>query len=943
MNRHWTAHWIWTADSDRRPRHQAVVARRTFSLNDVAQATLRISADSHYRLWINGAWVADGPGRSWPAHHRYDVLDVARWLVCGRNVIAVEALHYGFATMQAIPQEAGLLVQLDAVDDAGSVTTIASDRTWRIRELAGWRRDSARIGIQMEAVEWRDLRCDPEDLVSLACCDLDWPSATDWHGAETGPWGDLQPRDVAMEIRQPRAPVALVEAQTVGHAGLTATFDLKAMCYAHDRGSNFARMIGVVATLIAVPAATTLHLAAPLPGGWTLHLRGRPVVGDRLDLVAGDNLLAIAVASEGHAFDGTLALDLAVRLRRPWGRGAGPWLWLGPLAPQAEPIDNATHTTRTSLPAEALAEVARLVAAQDAAALRASLPAGLPVGDPVVRSDPWVDFRSRKPLAALDRPDCAALTGTGAGTVQLAKAGSAGDREYCFDLGAVSIGYLDLDCSAPAGTVLDLVLTEHRFSDGRPQHTEGCRNGLRLVCAAGRTRYTARRRRGGRFLYLTVRGTRAALQIHAVGLIEARYPTVTSGAFACSDLHLTAIWALGARTLQLCMEDTYTDCPLYEQVLWVGDLRHEARSAHDAFASYDLTLRSLRLAAETLDHLPLPGSQVPSSWNVLLPAWSLLWVEAVDDYARHSGDRSGVVGLWPAVERTLRHAVSCCRAPDGLMSIQAWNFLDWTGIDTDSDTVLHNSLLLVGALAAFQRTAGWLGRRMAWAATAERALRAAVQRVWDPSLGGWPDALHANGRASPSTCQHTAAFGLTYDLLPNAKAKALALRALLAPPAGMATVGSPFALQFVIEALLAAGRTSEAVAIIRDRWGPMVEAGATTCWETFPGWEKDKPTRSHCHGWSAGPVHLLLETILGVQPAAYGWTKAVISPHPVNGLTHAEGAVATPHGPLRVAWKRTGTTLDVTVAAPAGMTWTVAPNPDWRGIRTVVVNGRRRP
>jgi len=391
------------------------------------------------------------------------------------------------------------------------------------------------------------------------------------------------------------------------------------------------------------------------------------------------------------------------------------------------------------------------------------------------------------------------------------------------------------------------------------------------------------------------------------------------------------------------MEDTYTDCPLYEQVLWVGDLRHEARSAHDAFASYEITLRSLRLAAETLDYLPLPGSQVPSGWNGQLPAWSLLWVEAVDDYARHSGDRSGVTALLPAVERTLRHAVSCCRPADGLMTVHAWNFLDWTGIDNDSDTVLHNSLLLVGALASFQRTAAWLGRRVSWAATAEHHLRQALQHAWDPRLGGWPDAIHDEGRVSTSTCQHTAAFGLSYEVLPTAKAKATALRALLAPAAGMTTVGSPFALQFVIEALLAVGKTSEAIAIIRDRWGPMVDAGATTCWETFPGWEKDKPTRGHCHGWSAGPVHLLLRTILGVTPASYGWSQATISPHPVNGLTHAEGAVATPHGPLRVAWKRSGTTLHLSVDAPAAITWTMARNPDWRGIRTVMVNGQRGP
>ena len=101
MNYPWKAQWIWTADVDRHPRHQAVVARRRFTLASIASATLRLSADTRYRLWINGVWVTDGPGRSWPAHHRFDHFDATPFLVNGENVIAVEVLHVGFATMQS--------------------------------------------------------------------------------------------------------------------------------------------------------------------------------------------------------------------------------------------------------------------------------------------------------------------------------------------------------------------------------------------------------------------------------------------------------------------------------------------------------------------------------------------------------------------------------------------------------------------------------------------------------------------------------------------------------------------------------------------------------------------------------------------------------------------------------------------------------------------------
>ena len=963
----WQAHWIWTADADRHPRHQAIVARRRFTLGAVTSAMLRISADTRYRLWINGVWVTDGPGRSWPAHHRYDMIDAAPFLNHGDNLIAVEALHVGFATMQSIAQEAGLLIQLDASDAEGLITTIASDATWRVHAVTGLRADTARMMITMEAVEWRDLQVDPADLLSAACDDQQWPAATAWHAAEAGPWRDLQPREVPQEIRIPRYPIALVDAQAVGRAAWSVGFDLKRMCYAQDRSANFVRMMGVLATVITVSGSSTVsesstvagsytaRLLVPVPSELTVFLRGQPVTDGVLRLESGDNLLTIAVDGEGHGYDTVLAFDrgAGLTLSHPWSADTAPWLWIGPFAPQSEPISNAAHTTRRSHDPVAAAHVAQIARSRHADELRA-VTAGLPTASAIHVVDPWVDFRSRVVLGALPlhpQQPVAGLLGAGAGGMTLTACAS-GDREYTFDLGLNSVGYVALDCMAPAGTVIDVMLLEYRFPDGRPQHTEGHRNGLRLVCGAGRTRFISSKRRGGRFVYVIIRDSDAPVQLHGLQLIEARYPAVAQGTFACNDAHLTRIWELSARTLALCMEDTYTDCPLYEQVLWVGDLRHEAQGAHDAFASYDLTLRSLRLAAESLDGLALPGSQVPSGWNVILPAWSLLWVIAVDEYALHSGDKVGASALWPAVERTLRQALACAQRegqPDhGLMSIHAWNFLDWTGIDTDSDTVLHNSLLLGGALQAAQRLAKFLGTgdafgtlptEAAWLADGEGLVTRALHQAWDPQLQGWPDCIKANGQSSTSTCQHTAAFGLSYGVLPHEAAEKAALQALLQPGPSMVKVGSPFALHFVLEALLKTQHVSAALAIIRDRWGPMVDAGATSCWETFPGWEKDKPTRSHCHGWSAGPLHLLLRAVLGVRPHAYGWTSAVISPHPVNGLHHASGAVATPHGPLRVTWHRTGNDLNLTIEAPTAITWQVQRNSDWRDLHRITVNG----
>ncbi len=43
--------------------------------------------DDAYRLFVNGEWVADGPGRSWPEHFQYDEIDVTPYLAAGATTV----------------------------------------------------------------------------------------------------------------------------------------------------------------------------------------------------------------------------------------------------------------------------------------------------------------------------------------------------------------------------------------------------------------------------------------------------------------------------------------------------------------------------------------------------------------------------------------------------------------------------------------------------------------------------------------------------------------------------------------------------------------------------------------------------------------------------------------------------------------------------------------
>jgi hypothetical protein len=292
--------------------------------------------------------------------------------------------------------------------------------------------------------------------------------------------------------------------------------------------------------------------------------------------------------------------------------------------------------------------------------------------------------------------------------------------------------------------------------------------------------------------------------------------------------------------------------------------------------------------------------------------------------------------------RNLRGAESFCTDRD-LFSGRFWNMFDWVNTDYGHATVTHNSMFLVGAIDAARGCARALGDREAgrWLAAWRRRLARAVEGLWDEDKQAYPDSIHADGTVSDGTCVHTSLLALNYDLAPPGR-RDLLLRHLEQTPEGMVGIGSPFAMQYLFEALEKAGRPAAILKTIRKRYAPMLEAGATTVWEVLPGGTMhlgDFPTRSHCHAWSSAPIYFLNRLVLGIRQNGMGGTAFEISPF-VDGLDHARGATATPAGPVSVAWKKADGRLLIQATAPKGVKLRYRPNPTHEGL---TVDYRRLP
>jgi len=176
----------------------------------------------------------------------------------------------------------------------------------------------------------------------------------------------------------------------------------------------------------------------------------------------------------------------------------------------------------------------------------------------------------------------------------------------------------------------------------------------------------------------------------------------------------------------------------------------------------------------------------------------------------------------------------------------------------------------------------------------ERVAQIAFQKeLFDPTRG-----LYRDGVGTDHNSLHANFFPLAFGLVPPEN------RVHIAQWLGRRGMNcSVYGAQYLLEGIFENDDDSSAIALMTapgDRsWRHMVESGATITWEAWD--QRYKPNQDWNHAWGAAPANLLPRFVLGAQPLAPGWKRALIRPH-TGPLTNAEGKVPTPLGAITIAW-----------------------------------------
>jgi len=452
-------------------------------------------------------------------------------------------------------------------------------------------------------------------------------------------------------------------------------------------------------------------------------------------------------------------------------------------------------------------------------------------------------------------------------------------------------GRVDLTLTGPAGAGVDIAWHE-KLVDGRFEVRDTrVYTAIRFILAEGENRIVPEDWMAGRFLQFTFRNVSAPLQVSSLRFQAEAYPLRQRLTFNSSNAKLNRIVEISLKAVRQCMHDNMMDCPWRERRQWIGDVQRIGLINHFAFGDRALVRAVLRQHAQLQD----PSGRI---W-VCVPIWeefptqNMEWLRAVLEYGHYTGDQTLFAEVFDNVEMLHRWFLRQ-RDPRGLFFINTppvntWMDNPFSRIRAWQFQVPYLAanlryLLFLDDMAECFRRVG----RLEDEARALQERQDIASRIREhfthsetgllrdcPETGSGETGLVYNGYGGldvgsggpPVTFSEMGhALAVCTGLLPMAESRQLWSRFMEVQaqrPDDIIRV-SPFGKYHVHRALAHLGLVDDLISDILKNWGPMVDAGAKTTWESFGGGE------SHCHGWAGIPVLALCDSILGIDPRSPG-------------------------------------------------------------------------
>lgn len=432
-----------------------------------------------------------------------------------------------------------------------------------------------------------------------------------------------------------------------------------------------------------------------------------------------------------------------------------------------------------------------------------------------------------------------------------------GNKHFLFDLGRESVGYLQFELKSASAQKMMVCYGEHIVDGGVRRLIGGRDFSVEYTLKPGQNEdINPFRRLGLRYLEVFCEEPVSDLMI---GIRPTDYPVKRVEKIFENPLR-QQIYDVSVRTLELCMHDHYEDTPWREQALYAMDSRNQMLCGYYAFQEYAFPRANLLLMSKDNRPDQLLSICFPNGDPLTIPSFSLHYFTEVYEYTIHSGDLTLIREIYSKLQRIMQAFVD--RIEDGCLpnwqKREYWNFYEWSPGLSGSlfkesglcyDTALN--CLLVIALQRMHEISRLLEMDDGYLSVAECIKQAIRERFYDEQS---ISLCNSSLDSSRSVLVNALAIlcGAVEGSEASVLAEKLADRSLGWTPATLSMVC------FQYDALLKVNRDKYRDYILNDidtKYQKMLEAGATSFWETEEGESDFDRAGSLCHAWSSMPVY----------------------------------------------------------------------------------------
>ena len=484
-----------------------------------------------------------------------------------------------------------------------------------------------------------------------------------------------------------------------------------------------------------------------------------------------------------------------------------------------------------------------------------------------------------------------------------------------FDQATLTTGYPELLVSKGKGSNIKLTYAESLFDS---KGSKGNRNEIEGKSIIGYSDYFLPDGnpdrvfrtlwfRTWRYLQMEIETREESLDVKSFSSEFSAYPLKENAVFESDQPGLKKIWDVGWRTARLCANETYFDCPYYEQLQYVGDTRIQALISLYVSGDDRLVRNAIMNLNESQFYEGLTRSRYPSANPQIIPPFSLYWVDMVNDYWTLRDDPEFIKSFLPGIENVLGWFIKRIDPETGMLGkAEYWNFVDWAvewawnsergigGVPAGGTMDGNSSILSMQVAYAAQRAAelfryfGIPEKADKYFLIAQQLTKAVYEKCWDESRGYFADTP-----AKKEFSMHAQIFAVLTNTIPENDQKAFIKQFMNDKSLIQPTMYFRFYLTQALKKTGLADLYLETLGL----WDEMLQKGLTT----FA--ENPDPARSDCHAWSASPDYDFLATVAGIRPGMPGFKTVEIEPA-LGKLTFIKGQMPHPAGIISFDLKR---------------------------------------